>query len=214
VNALEPERGPSGPPAHVGRATGLCGLAVLWWLALAGTAQAATPPPLLARPAGDAFRLDATFWSLARGGATPAALMGPPTRVPRRAPSLDPVGGEAPAEQPPPEAVETPAEPAPSTPPGSVPSASPASPVVGPVIPAPTAIPQPSSDDLEGVDANATSSQSASAEDIARSLPRESTPLADNTPEPVDEGPQRFIRGRSVPPFWIDRSGRRIARAR
>ncbi len=203
MNALEPERGPSGPPAHVGRATGLCGLAVLWWLALGGTAQAATAPPLLAGPASDAFRLDATFWSLARGGATPAALMGPPTRVPRRAPSLDPVAGEAPAEQPPAEAPPAEAPPAAATPvPGSVPSASP---VTGPVIPAPTAIPQPSQDELEGVDTNAESSQSASAEDIARSLPRESTPLESNTPEAVDQGPQRFIRGRSVPPFWIDR---------
>ena len=78
------------------------------------------------------------------------------------------------------------------------------------MIPAPTAIPQPAPDALEGVDSNAeaetaVSPTGATHDDMARSLPRESSPMESAPPEQVDDGPQRFIKGRSVPPFWIDR---------
>ena len=172
-----------------------------------------------AQPANDAFRLDATFWALTRGDpasslsrpalvAPPASLVAPPTRLPRRQPSSEPVN-PAPSE---PAAGEQPvpsADPPPpaGTPPGAVPSASPMPSAPGAVIPAPTAIPEPAPDDLEGVDGDAETATAGSTthDEVARSLSRESSPPESPPPMQLDAGPQRFIRGRSVPPFWIDR---------
>jgi hypothetical protein len=202
---LSPSAAPLVPP-RTSDAPRVCAASrCCWWLALAGTR--ARRDRRATRPAGDAFRLDATFWSLARGGATAAALMGPPTRVPRRAPSLDPPAARRPpnnhpsAKQPtrPPSRRRRPRRICPFGP------ARPAAQLVGPVIPAPTAIPQPSSDDARGRRQRTPSHRSRpSAEDIARSAAAR-VDAAPRTPEQVDEGPQRFIRGRSVPPFWIDR---------
>lgn len=205
MNALEPERGPPGwTPAPLGRAV-VVACAVLVALD-AGVVQAA-PAALVAPPrTRDAFGLDATFWALAGSGAT-RALIAPPSRLPRRQPTSEPVAGEPVAGEPPP--AEPPAGEAP--PPASpVPSGS--SPIPGgtpPTIPAPTAIPQPQLGEFEA-DADAESDADASggttADALARSLPREQQPPPPPEAEQVEAGPQRLLRSRIVPPFWIDRT--------
>ena len=176
-----------------------------------------TPTLAFAADAGG-VGFDATFRAFARGGSTIApALLGPPTRTPRRAPSLDPVppAGEAEAKP----------EPAPSDSSGAAtgttgaseasetPAPDGAPPAAGGtrVIPRPNAVPVPdqAAAALEGVpeeddEAGATGPSAAQME---RALPSESgPPPSAQAAEVVETGPARFIRGKSVPPFWIDRT--------
>jgi hypothetical protein len=79
------------------------------------------------------------------------------------------------------------------------------------VIPRPNAVPVPdqAAAALEGVpeedeEAGATGPSAAQME---RALPSESgPPPSAQAAEVVETGPARFIRGKSVPPFWIDRT--------
>lgn len=218
MTAPVPERGPPGWIAARLGCAGFAACAVLVALlpddaAAAPTTRVAAlaPPaastllasPLLASPrARDALALDATFWSLARGGPA-TALLAPPSRLPRR------LTGDGTTETPP----ETPTAPASTAPASSAPASSPVPsgsppPLLAPgtpTIPSPTGVPQPAPGTLEA-DADAdVQSGGATADDVARSLSRESGPPPSEAAE--DEVvEQRFLRGRSVPPFWIDRT--------
>ncbi|MBA3549461.1 MAG: hypothetical protein H0T76_23550, partial [Nannocystis sp.] len=194
------------------------GVAVLLVLAAPDVASASEP-----------LRLDATFRALAGNftGTLPAsaalhnsglrtALMGPPVRQPRRAPT----GDGASATDEPAAAAPVPSD-SPTVPEDSTtasPTASPTTPIPGtpgrlsPRIPSPRTIPEPApepeaTDDDEAAEPDETRPGAASSADMARALSPESSP----PPPPaaavvVDTGPPRLLRGKSVPPFWIDRT--------
>ena len=207
------------------------GVAVLLVLAAPRLASASEP-----------LRLDATFRALASPvAAKPArldgdtaawgqrlALLGPPVRQPRRAPSDDddataPATDESAAPTPVPSAIPpvpsasppvSSASPPSTSPPASaappVPSASP--PVsLSPRIPPPRTIPEPAPDGdgddeaAEPAEPDDASPGVASSADMARALSPESRPPPAPDEVVVDTGPSRLLRGKSVPPFWIDR---------
>lgn len=158
---------------------------------------------------------DATFRAFVRSGATIApALIGPPPRAtPRRMPSepsepSEPGDGDA-----------APTEPAPSdssaeadaTPPpaGATPSGAPPAAGGTKFIPRPNAVPMPdqAAAALEGVPEEDATSSGPSRAQMERALPTESGPPPSKEAEvQVETGPARLIRGKSVPPFWIDRT--------
>lgn len=175
-----------------------------------------TPTLALAADAGLGY--DATFRAFLRGGAnfntlerasiTPA-LLGPPTRTPRRAPSLDPVtpaAGEV-AGEPEPATQPAPSDSSAATPPDT--SATTTAPSGTRIIPRPNAAPVP--DDaaaaLEAEPAEEDTQAGPSRAQMERALPSESGPPPSAEPlAPIETGPARFVRGKSVPPFWIDRT--------
>jgi len=200
------------------------GVAVL--LMLAAPASAAASPPLHLHDAASLapLRLDATFRALASGGAKPALLLGPPVRQPRRAPGDDATTGDDAAPSTPAPSTPAPSTPAPPTPAPPVsqpdptggqpaqpepsggqpaPSGSPAPGRLSPRIPPPRAIAQPDVEDEEDDEASEPDPRAAA---MARALSPESEPPPPAAAPVVDTGPPRLLRGKSVPPFWIDRS--------
>jgi hypothetical protein len=194
------------------------GVAVLLVLAAPNVAAASEP-----------LRLDATFMSLAQGaGAKPARLesglaaaglrallrVGPPVRQPRRLPSDADASATSSDEAAAPTPVPSASPPVPSASP-PVPSTSPSG-APSPRIPSPRTIPAPApdattddaEDEAENADvAPATASPGvASSADMARALAPESSPPPPAEEVAVDTGPPRLLRGKSVPPFWIDRT--------
>ena len=181
---------------------GWCGITVL------GVFVWFTPTLALAADAGLGY--DATFRAFLRGGAnfnslerasiTPA-LLGPPTRTPRRAPRLDPVtpaAGEV-AGEPEPATQPAPSDSSAATPPDT--SATTTAPSGTRVIPRPNAAPVP--DDaaaaLEAEPAEEDTQSGPSRAQMERALPSESGPPPSAEPlAPIETGPARFVRGKSV----------------
>ncbi len=153
--------------------------------------------------------LDASFRALARGASLAPALIGPPTRLPRRAPGSDapattPEDPDAPPPDPsarPPVASDSDAS-TPTTPTSTTPT-----------VPAPTAPAEPESAsaaldaDAAVGEPDARVSGETSDAAMARALPTEAgTPPSAEAEVALETGPARLIRGKSVPPFWIDRT--------
>ncbi|WP_293253701.1 hypothetical protein [Nannocystis sp.] len=182
----------------------------LWGLAVLGLVCT----PTLARAADGGLGFDATFRAFFRGGGV-APLIGPPTRTPRRAPSSEPVagaqlqGGEADPKA----SSPVPSDSSVATPTTAEPDAdadaSAATPGGPRVIPRPNAAPVPdqAAAALEAAPAEDEPASGPSAAEMERALPSESGPPPSTQPlAPVETGPSRFVRGKSVPPFWIDRT--------
>jgi len=202
------------------------GVAVLLVLAAPDLASASGPRRLDATFPAFAAKPALRSGSLGAPGLQAALLLGPPVRQPRRAPSDDDTATNtdetaAPTPVPPASSPVPSASPTvpPASPPGTAapaPSASSPAPSasapgrLSPRIPQPRTIPEPppepETEDDES-DEPAESAGSTSSADMARALAPESTPPPPPAEEVVvDAGPARLLRGKSVPPFWIDRT--------